>query len=154
MTPWTVACQAPLSMGFSRQEYWSGLPCPSPGDLPNPGIKPRSSALQVDSLPSEPPGKVADYLSIYLSIIYLPTNKSIIFFSFWPQFCSLLHNWLLLMLRLMLSVFQAERVMYLLWVIPGSPNLIHTELPEKELLSFLLGSVFKLWKFCHGCSSL
>ena len=56
-TPWTVACQAPLSMGFSRQEYWSGLPCPLPGDLPDLGIEARSSALQVDSLPSEPPGK-------------------------------------------------------------------------------------------------
>ena len=44
-------------MGFSRQEYWSGLPCPPPGDLPNPGIKPRSPMLQADSLPSEPPGK-------------------------------------------------------------------------------------------------
>ena len=52
-----IACQAPLSMGFYRQEYWSGLPCPSPGDLPNPGFKPRSPALQVDSLPPEPPGK-------------------------------------------------------------------------------------------------
>ena len=54
VTPWTVACQAPLSMGFSRQEYWSGLPCLPPGDLPNPGIKPESlmsPALQVDSLP-------------------------------------------------------------------------------------------------------
>ena len=50
--------QAPLSMGFSRQKYWSGLPCPPPGDLPNPGIEPRSPALQVDSLPSEPPGKL------------------------------------------------------------------------------------------------
>ena len=49
--------QAPLSVGFSRQEYWCGLPFPSPGDLPNPGIKPRSPALQADSLPSEPPGK-------------------------------------------------------------------------------------------------
>ena len=56
MTPWTVAHQAPLSMGFSRQAYWSGLPCPPPGDLPNPGIKPRSPASQADSL-SEPPGK-------------------------------------------------------------------------------------------------
>ena len=55
-TPWTVAHQAPLSMGFSRQEYWSALPCLPPGDLPNPGIKP--SSLQVDSLPSEPPGKL------------------------------------------------------------------------------------------------
>ena len=49
--PWTVALQAPLSMGFSRQEYWSGLPFPSPGDLPDPGIKPVSPALQTDSLP-------------------------------------------------------------------------------------------------------
>ena len=56
-TPWTVAHQATLSMEFSRQEYWSGLPCPPPGDLPNPGIEPRSLKLQVDSLLSEPPGK-------------------------------------------------------------------------------------------------
>ena len=56
-TLWTVAHQAPPSMGFSRQEYWSGLPFPSPGDLPNPGIEPRSSALQADALTSEPPGK-------------------------------------------------------------------------------------------------
>ena len=56
-TPWTVAYQAPLSMGFSRQEYWSGLPFPSPGDLPNPAVKARSPALQADTLPSEPPGK-------------------------------------------------------------------------------------------------
>ena len=56
-TPWTITCQVPLSMGFSRQEHWSGLPFPSPGDLPNPGIKPGSPTLQVDSLPAEPPGK-------------------------------------------------------------------------------------------------
>ena len=56
-TPWTVALQAPLSMGFSRQEHWSGLPFLPPGDLPNPGIKPRSPALQANSLPSEPPRK-------------------------------------------------------------------------------------------------
>ena len=55
--PVTVARQAPLSLGFSRQEYWSGLPCLPPGDLPNPEIKPRSPTLQADSLPSEPPGK-------------------------------------------------------------------------------------------------
>ena len=52
-----VAYQAPLSMGFSRQECWSGLPLPSPGDLPNPGIEPGSPAMQADALPSEPPGK-------------------------------------------------------------------------------------------------
>ena len=55
-TPWTVAYQGPLSMGFSSQDHWSGLPFPSPGDLPDPGIEPRSPALQTDSLPSEPPG--------------------------------------------------------------------------------------------------
>ena len=56
-TPWTVACQASLSMGFSRQEYWSGLPFPSPGALPDPGIESRSPALQTDSLPTELQGK-------------------------------------------------------------------------------------------------
>ena len=56
-TPWTVANQAPQSTEFSMQEYWSGLPFPSPGDFPNPGIEPGSPALQADALPSEPPGK-------------------------------------------------------------------------------------------------
>ena len=56
-TPWTVARQALWSMEFSRQEHWNGLPFPSAGDLPDPGIKPKSPALQVGSLPSEPPGK-------------------------------------------------------------------------------------------------
>ena len=68
VTTWTVARQAPLSMEFSRQEYWSGLSFPSPGNLPNPGIQPRSPALQVDSLPSEPPGKPSD--------VELYTNKN------------------------------------------------------------------------------
>ena len=75
VTPWTVANQAPPSMGFSRQVYWSGLPFPCPGDLPDPGIEPRSPALQADALPSKPPGKpLSIYLSIYLYIypsIYL-----------------------------------------------------------------------------------
>ena len=57
VTPWAVAHQAPLSMEFFRQEYWSGLPFPSPGDIPDPSIKPRSPALQADALPLEPPGK-------------------------------------------------------------------------------------------------
>ena len=56
-TPWTVVFQAPLSMAFSRQYYWGGLPFPFPGDLPNPGIEPGSPALQTHALPSEPPGK-------------------------------------------------------------------------------------------------
>ena len=64
MTTWTVAYQAPPSMGFSRQEYWSGLLFPSPGDLPNPGIVPGSSTLQAGALPSEPPGNQL-YVYIY-----------------------------------------------------------------------------------------
>ena len=61
-TLWTVAYQAPPSMGFFRQEYWSGLPFPSPGDLPDPGIEPGSPALQADALPSELPGKSSSSL--------------------------------------------------------------------------------------------
>ena len=57
VTPWTVAHKVPLSMGFSRQDYWSGLPFPSPGDLPDPGIEPMTPALQADSLPTELGGK-------------------------------------------------------------------------------------------------
>ena len=60
--PWIVAHQVPPSMGFSRQEYWSGLPFLSAGDLPDPGIEPRSSALQADALTSEPPGKPIEIL--------------------------------------------------------------------------------------------
>ena len=57
-TPWTLALQAPLSVEFPRQEYWNGLPLPSPGNLPDPGTESRSLALQVDPLPTEPPGKL------------------------------------------------------------------------------------------------
>ena len=70
VTPWTVAHQAPLSMEFSRQEYWRGLPFPPPGDLPNPGIETVSPSLQVDSLPSEPPGRRAS-LILYNSLLLL-----------------------------------------------------------------------------------
>ena len=65
-TPWTTAYQVPPSVGFSRQEYWSGLPFPSPGDLPNPGIEPRSPTLQAYVLPSEPPGKS---ISLYMPLV-------------------------------------------------------------------------------------
>ena len=63
-TTWTVAYQAPPSMGFSRQEFWNGLPFPSPGDLPDPEIEPRSLALQADALLSEPPGKPCLVLAV------------------------------------------------------------------------------------------
>ena len=70
-TPWAVAYQAPLSMKFSRQEYWSGLPHPSPGDLPDPGIEPRSPALQADALPSEPPGRYRRLLWVSQALNFL-----------------------------------------------------------------------------------
>ena len=68
---WTIAYQVPPSMEFSRQEYWSGLPFPSPGDLPNPGIEPRSPTLQADTLPSEPPGKPGFLLCLLIKRILL-----------------------------------------------------------------------------------
>ena len=67
--PWTVAYQASPSMGFSRQEYWSGLPFPSPGDLPNPGIEPGSPALQADALTAELPGKPQGYIMKVKSMV-------------------------------------------------------------------------------------
>ena len=70
-TPWTVAHQAPPSMGFSRQEYWSGLPFPSPGDLPEPGIEPASPAFQADALTFEPPGKHALHKMFLLTFCHL-----------------------------------------------------------------------------------
>ena len=74
VTPWTVVYKAPLSMEFSRQEYWSVLPFPSPGGLPDPGIKPGSPALQADTLPSEPPGKTN---------LYCFTIKELVYMVFW-----------------------------------------------------------------------
>ena len=73
VTPWTIAYQASPSMGFSRQEYWSGLPFPSPGDFPNPVIEPRSPALWADALPSEPPGKLT--CSFYMSHVALQFSQ-------------------------------------------------------------------------------
>ena len=87
--PWTVARQAPLSMEFSRQEYWSGLPIPSPRDLPHPGIEPGSPALLADSLPSEPPRKPhatlyllvnltvdLEFISLTALLLFKDTNRS------------------------------------------------------------------------------
>ena len=86
-TLWTVAFQAPLSMGFSRQESWSGLPFPSPGDLPDPGIEPRSPALQADALPSEPPGKPKKASN------YFPFPcTSMVFSSVFKWLCSVLRE--------------------------------------------------------------
>ena len=95
-TPWTVAHQAPPSMGYSRQEYWSGLPFPSSGDLPDPGIEPRSPALQADALTYEPSGKPDGYtVSLYFLMtnslhskeLFLPFNLLITFIRLFYSFC-------------------------------------------------------------------
>ena len=91
-TPWTVAYQAPLSMGYSRQEYWNGFPFPSPGDLPNPGIEPRSATLQADALPSEPPGIPKKYLN----------NKNHI--CNWSLYCIVKSSTLFFVLGILLQV--------------------------------------------------
>ena len=84
MTPWTAAHQAPQSMEFSRQEYWSGLPFPSPGGLPNPGIEPGSPALEADALTSEPPGKP---YQIYMISVYCLPFCRLPFYSVVSAFC-------------------------------------------------------------------
>ena len=83
MTPWTAACQAPLSIEFSRQEYWNELPCPPPEDLPNPGIKTGPLALQADSLQSEPPGSKCDINSSKFKFYFLELSG--IFFQYFQS---------------------------------------------------------------------
>ena len=85
-TPWTEARQTPLSMGFSRQEYWSGLPFPSSGDLPDPGIEPQCPALQADSLLTELPEK-SIYIYVYISesLSSIPGTNKILFCQLYCQ---------------------------------------------------------------------
>ena len=93
-TPWTVACQAPLSVGFSREEYWSGLPFPSLEDLPDSGIKPGSPTLQADPLPSELAGKPIFYhIWIYLVflIVFCQRRKETLAMDCNPRFQAKLH---------------------------------------------------------------
>ena len=73
-----IAHQAPLSMGLSQQEYWSGLSCPPPGDLPNRGIKPRSPTLQANSLPDEHKGKPLIILTFYLTYFFILTDNNVL----------------------------------------------------------------------------
>ena len=77
-TPWTVAYEAPSSMGFSRQEYWSGVPFSSPGDLPDTGIELGSPALQADALPSKPPGKPVPPNVSFKQMSHLLTIRNIL----------------------------------------------------------------------------
>ena len=83
VSPWTVARQAPLSLGFPRQEYWCGLPFPSLRDLPNPRTEPVSPALQVDSLPTEPPGKPLNWSSSPFSSVQF--SRSVVSDSLRPH---------------------------------------------------------------------
>ena len=94
-TPCTVAYQASPSMGFSRQEYWSGLPFPSPGDLPDPGIEPGSPAFQADTLTSEPPGKPMTNLDNILKSrdITLPTKVCIVKTMVFPVIVYRCESW-------------------------------------------------------------
>ena len=105
MTPWTVAHQSPLSMEFSRQEYWSGLPFPSPGDLPDPETEPGSPALQTDSLLSEPQG------SLPLKAEILIGNGGSVAFETWGRFIACPQG-----SHLILSVLRGS------FLVPAPPN--------------------------------
>ena len=89
MTTWIVAHRASLSMGFSRQEYWSGLSFSFPGDLPDPGIEPRSPALQADTLTSEPPGKPSGQVDTAsnqkMAIFVLFSFRGLYIYTFYKQ---------------------------------------------------------------------
>ena len=92
MTPWMVAHQAPLSIGFLRQEYWNGLPFPFPGDLPNPWVEPGSPAQQVDSLLTELPGKESDVPQLCL-ILCGPMDSSLLGSSIHGVFQARILEW-------------------------------------------------------------
>ena len=85
VTRWAVAHQGPLSISFSRQEYWSGSPFPPPGDLHNPGIKPGSPTLQVDSLPSEPQGKPKVLTGIFIPSVNIHITTLLTYLVFLDQ---------------------------------------------------------------------
>ena len=120
LSPWTVAHQAPPSMGFSRQEYWSGLPFPSPGDHPNPGIEPRSPTLQADALTSGPPGKPC-----------MTTGKTITLtrWTFVGKVMSLLLN---MLSRLLIAFLPRSKHLLISWL--QSPSAKQSVVPCMVLL--------------------
>ena len=149
--PWIVVYQASsvyqasLSMGYSRQEYWSVLPFPSPGDLPDPGIEPRSPALQADALPSEPPGKP----SIWTSRIKVLTKCKYFPFLFRGiqslHFCLLYHVILRRFLK-MVFIWFALHVCDITWLFAHSLNC-------SIFLTLILVCEDSLW-FSHSPSGL
>ena len=130
-TPWTVTYQAPLSMGFYRQEYWSGLPFPSPGDLPNPGIEPWSPALQADTLPSEPSYHSSKasilwcsaFFIVQLSHQYMTTGKTIALtrWTFVSNVMSLLFN---MLPRLVITFLPRSKCLLILWLQSPSAEIL------------------------------
>ena len=106
VTPWTVAYQAPPSMGFSSQECWSGLPFPSQGDLPDPGIEPRSPALQADALLSEPPGKPTQYVRITFICLFWNSCSNFLRSSFFLIEGQLLDNVVLVSIKQFAELFK------------------------------------------------
>ena len=104
-TPWTIAYQAPLSMGFSRWDYWSVLPFPSSGDLPNPGVKPGSPALQADALPSEPPGKSPRQWKFQVSV----TTRASKFLNYIKQ---LLSSWITSKFNIYINLRNTDTMAY------------------------------------------
>ena len=142
-TPWTVAHQAPPSMPFSRQEYWSGLPFPSPGDLPDPGIEPRSPALQANAFTYEPPGKnqttaktwwVKTILTIYLigSTVWA-----------WAQFISVSHGMIVMEQELKDTEWLYSHVWCLKRVATNAGDWFDMTLHIKVLRCFYLVIAFK-----------
>ena len=101
-------------MGFSRQEYWSGLPCPSPGDLPDPGIKPQSPALEADALTSEPPGKlVLSVLAFHVIILSVSFVPGFFCSSKWAYCC--MYHWFILFFYCCVVVHCIHFYIYLLY---------------------------------------
>ena len=114
-TPWTVAYQALPSMGFSRQECWSGLPFPSQGDLPDPGIEPRSPALQADALLSEPPGKPTQYVRITFICLFWNSCSNFLRSSFFLIEGQLLDNVVLVSIKQFAELFKLNWAPFHCW---------------------------------------
>ena len=133
-TPWTAASQAPPSMGFSRQEYWSGLSFPSPRDLPDSGIEPGSPALQADALPSKPPGKpnLMGIRPICISLIITFISPFVLLFGG--------NHLIIYPLSTVLSSHRFAEIIYLFYFF----------LPAYSGLLILSMVYFNIWKFLYN----
>ena len=141
-TPWTVAYQAPPSMGFSRQEYWSGLPFPSPGDPPNSGIIPGSAAFQADALTFEPSGKPVYYINTPQNTCMFPNTQhlTLLLAEIMPQTISSLSLQGFLILKFLLKFYSSY--------LPSQPPLLQS--------SKVLDSVSPrhFWHYCQELSKI